>query len=210
MSQEPERRRRRRGYWRLAAVPTALLLLAGSAYAVALVHGSAADNDRGVKSAATEQGLAVVSPPLAAGGSGQASINSGSGSSANGSSNNGNANGNANGKSLSVALVSATPIYPGRTGTLTLRVDNTNQQDVVLTSVTSAVTSVTTGTKTGIPACNKSWFQIGGLVGTALVNGRSARTITVPVTMVNTSNVNQDNCKGVTYTFSFTVNGRQA
>lgn len=225
MTQEPERRHRRRGFWWLLAVPVALVVLAGTAYAVVQVTSSPNLQGSGpAQPKSTASSSAIVSAPLATG-TGQATSGNGNGTGGGGagsisagttstgttaSNGNGNANGQANGKSLTVAFVSATPLFPGGSGTLTLRVDNSNQQDVLLTSVTSTVTSVTSGTRPGIPSCNKSWFQIGGLTGAPVVGGRSSRTITVPVTMVDTANVNQDNCKGVTYQFSFTVNGRQA
>lgn len=223
MTQEPERRHRRRGFWWLLAVPVALVVLGGTAYAVVQVNSSPSPQGAGPgQPKSTPSSSAIVSAPVAGTGTGQATSGNGTGggagagstsagtTSAGPAASNGNGNGQASGKSLTVTLRSVTPLFPGGSGTLTLLVENPNSQDVVLTGVTSAVTNVTSGTRAGIPRCDKSWFAIGDLAGSPRVTGRSSATITVPVTMVDTANVNQDNCKGVTYQFSFTVNGRQA
>jgi hypothetical protein len=69
---------------------------------------------------------------------------------------------------------------------------------------------VGSGTRTGLQACNKSWITLGSFAGSQPVGANSYTLVTVPVTFTNLASTNQDNCKGVTYTFSFTVNGRQA
>ena len=134
----------------------------------------------------------------------------------NGQGNNGVGNGNGGSgsttpaKALVVLSQGATPIAPGRPGTVTVLVTNPNNQVVSLTSLTGTVTGVSTGTRVGLPNCNKAWIVLGSWSGTKLVGANGSTTVQMPVSFTDVASVNQDNCKGATYQFSFVVNGQQA
>lgn len=113
------------------------------------------------------------------------------------------------GKAFTVAVAATTPVAPGRRGSVTVQVTNPNSQAAVLTSLAGSVTGIGTRGNPRLPACQASWVTLGSWTGAVDVAGGGRTLLTVPVTFTNTPS-NQDNCKGVSYTFSFTVNGRQA
>ena len=139
----------------------------------------------------------------AAGGNGQGNNGQGNG-------NGGPSGGGAPGKALTTSVVSSTPVAPGRAGSVTVKVTNPNNQAAVITSLTGSVTNVGSGTRPGLATCDKSWLTLGSFSGNRSVAANSSTLVTVPVTFTNLGTTNQDNCKGVTYTFSFTVMGQQA
>jgi len=134
----------------------------------------------------------------------------------NGQGNNGVGNGNGGSgsttpaKALVVLSQGATPIAPGRPGTVTVSVTNPNSQAVSLTSLSGTVTGVTPGGQGRLPSCSKTWIVLGSWSGTKLVGANGSTTVQMPVSFNNLATVNQDNCKGATYQFSFVVNGQQA
>jgi hypothetical protein len=138
----------------------------------------------------------------AAGGNGQ-------GNNGNGNGNGGSSGSNSPGKAFTATVVGSTPVAPGRVGSVTVRVTNPNNQAALVTSLTGSVTGVGSGNRPGLQACNKSWITLGSFSGQQQVAANSSTLVTVPVTFTDLA-TNQDNCKGVTYTFSFTVMGRQA
>jgi hypothetical protein len=146
-----------------------------------------------------------VASYAAAGGNGQGNNGVGNGNGGPSSGNN-----SSPGKALTVSVVAKTPVAPGQAGSVTVKVTNPNNQAAVITSLGGSVTGVGSGTRTGLQACNKSWITLGSFAGSQPVGANSYTLVTVPVTFTNLASTNQDNCKGVTYTFSFTVNGRQA
>ena len=103
-----------------------------------------------------------------------------------------------------------TPVAPGHAGSVTVKIDNPNHHGVVLTRVSGSVTAVTTGRQAGLPLCDRSWIRIQTSTALQPIPGKGSALVTLPVTFDNKSDVNQDNCKGVTYQFSFTAEGRQA
>ena len=113
------------------------------------------------------------------------------------------------GKAFTVAVASSSPVAPGRRGSVTVQVTNPNAQAAVLTSLSGKITGVGSRGNTRLPTCQASWITLGTWTGSVGVAGGGRTTLTMPVTFTNTP-TNQDNCKGVSYTFSFTVNGRQA
>lgn len=138
--------------------------------------------------------------------------------SGNGQGNNGVGNGNGGstaagsaspGKAFVVAVASTTRVAPGHRGSVTVQVTNPNAQAAVLTSLNGKITGVGSRGNSTLPTCQASWITLGTWTGSVGVAGGGRTTLTVPVTFTNTA-ANQDNCKGVSYTFSFTVNGRQA
>jgi hypothetical protein len=138
----------------------------------------------------------------------------------NGQGNNGVGNGNGGsagtgtsvspGKAFTVSVQSVSAIAPGKTGTVTVNVTNPNSQAANLTSLTGIVTGVGSGTRAGLPKCEPSWVVLGGWTGTRNVAGNGSTALSMPVSFTDKPTTNQDNCKGVTYTFSFVVNGQQA
>jgi hypothetical protein len=139
----------------------------------------------------------------AAGGNGQGNNGQGNG-------NGGPSGGGAPGKALTTSVVSTTPVAPGSAGSVTVKVTNPNNQAAVITSLTGTVTGVGSGTRADLQKCDKSWITLGSFSGSQRVTANGSTLVTVPVTFTDLSATNQDNCKGVTYTFSFTVTGQQA
>ena len=131
------------------------------------------------------------------------------GNSGSGGGNGGSSGGGSPGKALIATATNVTPIAPGRSGTVTIQVQNPNNQAVVVTKVAGTVTGVTTGSRPGLQACNKDWFALGEFNGTKNIAKNASGTVTMPVSFVNKT-FNQDNCKDVTYSFSFTVYGQQS
>jgi hypothetical protein len=155
---------------------------------------------------------AVVLLPL---GAWQAASFAASGGNGQGNSGVGNGNGGstgtgAPGKALTTSVMSTTQVAPGHDGSVTVKISNPNNQAVDITSLTGAVTGVGSGGRTGLAACDKAWITLGNFSGSQRVAANGTTQLTVPVKFNDLSATNQDNCKGVTYTFSFTVTGRQA
>lgn len=148
----------------------------------------------------------TLTAPQAAGGNGQGNNGNGNG---NGGSNGSTGGGNA-GHAITVSGVVQGQVAPGRSATLVVTISNPNNQDILVTSVTGSVTSVTTGHQAGKPACSTSWYQVGSFSGSLRIAKNANGVISLPVTFLNSPNVNQDNCKGAQYTFSFTAEARQA
>lgn len=108
----------------------------------------------------------------------------------------------------SAALVR--PVAPGVDGTLTVRVENPNNQAVRLTGITGDVSQVTQGTS-GPTACDKDWFVISPLTGTpVLIEKKSHEDFELDVTFTNLPSINQDRCKGAQYSFTFSATAVQA
>lgn len=141
----------------------------------------------------------------AAGGNGQGNSGVGNGNGGPSSGNN-----SSPGKALTTSVVGSTPVAPGQAGSVTVKVTNPNNQAVVVTSLTGTVTGVGSGTRPGLVRCDKSWITLGSFSGSQPVAANASTLVTVPVTFTDLGATDQDNCKGVTYTFSFTVTGRQA
>ena len=157
---------------------------------------------------------AVVLLPL---GAWQAASFAASGGNGQGNSGVGNGNGGPSsdnnsspGKAFTTSVVATTPVAPGQDGSVTVRVTNPNNQAALVTSLTGTVTGVSSGNRPGLQQCKKEWIVLGSFTGSQPVGANNSTLVQVPVTFTDLSTTNQDNCKGVAYTFSFTVTGRQA
>ena len=130
--------------------------------------------------------------------------------------NNGNGGGNGSGggvpgKALTASVVGVTPVAPGHDGTITVRVDNPNSQPVVVTRVAGAVTSVTPAQRRAtLPTCSAAWFGIDPYLGSRVIAANSTDTLSMRASFTDRGDTNQDNCKDVSYHFSFTVHGQQS
>ena len=122
----------------------------------------------------------------------------------------GNGGGSGNGHTIAVTGVVSGSLGPGSPATLLVTITNPNNQDVVVTSVTASVTSVAPGALAGKPACSLSWYHVGSFSGSRTVAKNSSATIGLPLTFTDVPSTNQDNCKGASYTYSFTAQARQA
>jgi hypothetical protein len=108
------------------------------------------------------------------------------------------------GKALTASFVSATSVAPGISGSVRISVYNPNNQAVTLTSASGTITGVSRTT------CNKAWILLGSWPGAPrLLGAKSYTTVELPLSFDN-KGFNQDACKGVSYQFSFVVNGQQA
>lgn len=132
------------------------------------------------------------------------------GNNGSGAGNGGSTGSGSPGKALTASVDNVTKIAPGVDGVVTVRVNNPNNQDVLVTRVAGVVTGVTSGTRQGLPSCDKAWILLDEYPGTKLIRQNGFGTVTMPVRFDNKPGINQDNCKDVTYTFSFTVYGQQA
>lgn len=225
MSDHDEQRRRRRGVWWLVGISAVVML--GATGSVIVLRDGNGDVHHHAKRAKTRS-FAIVSPPVATSTTGTASTTrtattAGTGA-REGDSAEGDGRGNSGhgadaghaagavppGHAITATFAGATPVAPGQAGRITIRVENPNNQDVLLTGVATTISGISRGADPALPHCEKSWFAIGDLTGTPRVAARGSAQVTLPVTMTDEHGVNQDNCKGATYRFSFTVNGRQA
>jgi hypothetical protein len=136
--------------------------------------------------------------------------------SGNGQGNNGAGNGNGGStsttpaKALVASFASATPIAPGLSGVVKVSVKNPNSQAVKLTSLSGTVTGIGAGTRPNLQPCDKSWIVLQPWSGSELLPANATTTMQMTVSFDNKAAINQDNCRGVTYQFSFVVNGQQA
>jgi hypothetical protein len=156
-------------------------------------------------------------PPTTSPGNGQGGGNNGNGVG------NGTSGASPASKSLQIARASKTPtgqdvpvldgaLTPGASGTLTLNVTNPENQRVKLTLLKGETTGVTTKTPSVAPdACSPGWFVFDPYTvpaGTYLLPGET-KQLSLTVRMDNKP-VNQDNCQGQTYSFTFTATADQA
>jgi hypothetical protein len=174
-------------FWWLAAA-SLLLLASGASFVLVANNGSGG-------------GTAAAKPSPAPSSD---SFGGGNTSNANGNGSNGN-----NGHAINVTGAVAGLLYPGRPSTLNVSVQNPNNQDIVVTSVTASITAVGSRGTVGLPSCNKSWFSVGSYAGSRTVAKNASSVFALPLTLTNLS-VNQDNCKGVSYSFAFTANAQGA
>ena len=98
----------------------------------------------------------------------------------------------------------------GAPTTLNVTIANPNNQDILVTSVTGAITSVTSAGLVGRPACSTSWYSVGSFSGSKSISKNSSGQVSIPLTLTNLPSTNQDNCKGSTVNFSFSAQARQA
>jgi hypothetical protein len=201
----------RRGFVR-ALLGGALLVLIG-VYGGWLVVGGAvpgtgrADLLGSASSAKPSSGSEVVQIPVLT--TSQSSSSAVQGQAAPASQGNGNG-GNAPGHAISVSAVVSGRLGPGSPALLLVTITNPNSQAVEVTSVSGAVTSVTSGTLPGKSACSASWYHVGTFTGSRTVARNSSTTVALPVTFDDVLTTNQDNCKGARFTYSFTAQARQA
>lgn len=101
-------------------------------------------------------------------------------------------------------------ISPTTPATLSLTIQNPNDQEIVVTRVTGSVTSVTSAGFAGRPICVIGWYSVGSFTGTRSIGKHGSSVVSVPISLSNLPSTNQDNCKGSTLHFSFTAQARQA
>ena len=96
-------------------------------------------------------------------------------------------------------------LAPGSAGTLNVTIANPNNQDITVRSVTGAVTSVGTRGFAGKLPCDKSWFEITPFTSTKVIAKNASGDVALPIAFKNLPTTNQDNCKGVTFSFTFSA-----
>jgi hypothetical protein len=200
--EEEEERRRRLASW----------VLFGTVLVVVLFLGNWLATGANRPDAATQGPAASPTPTTSIGvgiGRPQAGSSPTSGTAVSDSSAN-NGNGGNPGHPLTVTGVVQGMLAPNAPATLVVTIGNPNSQDILVTSVSGSVTSVTSAGDTGKPACSTTWFHVGSFSGSLLITKNHSGTVSLPVTLDNFATVNQDNCKRSTYTFSFTAQARQA
>jgi len=135
----------------------------------------------------------------------------------NGNGNNGNGNGNggssgttSNGHPITLTGNVTGQPGPGVTAKLNVTIDNGKNQAIVVRTVTATVTSVTTGTQAGKPQCKTSWYSIAPFSGSLPIAAGGKGVVPLTVTFTDEPAINQDNCRGATYSFSFNATADQA
>lgn len=143
-----------------------------------------------------------------------------------GSGNSGNGVGNGAGgaqpppKALIVSVYKATSssphvdktIAPGVEGKLRVKVENPNNQAVNLTGIVSTITGVTKDIDAD-GDCLAGWFDIADwspTAGVERINKNTFKIYDLAVTFLNKPLINQDGCKGASYSFTFTATANQA
>jgi hypothetical protein len=155
-------------------------------------------------------GVTVVLPaqqeagqPVTQGGGGTVVTSNSSNSSAGGSSSN-------PGHPLVVSGTVVGSVAPGSPAHLVVTISNPNNQAVLLTSVSGAITSVASAGLAHKPVCSASWYHVASFSGSRTIAKSSSTSVELQVTFDDLPTVNQDNCKGAQYTYSFTAQARQA
>jgi hypothetical protein len=126
-------------------------------------------------------------------------------------SSNGN-NGNSSNPGHPITLTGSVTgtITLGTPTTLNITISNPNNQDIVVTSVTGAISSVTSAGLVGRPVCSSNWYTVGSFNGSKTVTKNSSGLVALPLVLSDLTSTNQDNCKGSTVHFSFTAQAQQA
>ena len=101
-------------------------------------------------------------------------------------------------------------LAPGTPASLNVTITNTNPEDIVVTEVTAQISTVTSAGIAAKPACSADWFTMGTFSGSKLVTKNSSGVVALPVTLSDLTETDQDNCKGATYSFTFTALAQQA
>ena len=133
----------------------------------------------------------------------------GGGSTTPGNKGNGNAGASNPGHPIGLSGTVVGHVAPGSPATLTVTINNPNNQDIIVTSLTGTITSVTTLGLPGRPACSPSWYSAGTFTGSKPIAKNTSGTVSVPLMLADLAATNQDNCKGSTVQFSFTAQARQ-
>lgn len=102
--------------------------------------------------------------------------------------------------------LSVTGLAPGVSVARTLDVENPNNQDVVLQSVTATVLNPTPSPVNGLSCTSPADFEV-VLTNVTPTEIKKNGSTSVPVTirLNNSADRNQDGCKGKTFTFVFTA-----
>jgi hypothetical protein len=125
--------------------------------------------------------------------------------------NNGNGNGNGNpGHAITLTGTVVGKISPSSPAVLNITIDNPNNQDIVVTSVTGSITSVTSAGLADRPVCSAAWYSVGTFTGPKTIAKNKSAQVSVPLTLTDLPSTNQDNCKGSTVQFSFAAQAQQA
>ncbi|MBK5306269.1 MAG: hypothetical protein JJD92_06225 [Frankiaceae bacterium] len=132
------------------------------------------------------------------------------GNNGNGVGNGGSSGTQANSHTIVVTgAVSGAPA-PGHTAVLNVSVDNSKNQAIYVRTVNAAVTAVTSAGNNLKPTCLKTWYQISSFSGSQYVAAGATALVPLTITFLDNPTVNQDNCKGATYSFSYTATADQA
>lgn len=106
-------------------------------------------------------------------------------------------------------------LAPGLARFLLVTVSNPNSQPMQITRVNATVGDPVGGlSQTALPACVKTWVSVGnyvyvsGVKSIAPANG--SVVVSIPISLINLSTINQDNCKGATFPISLGGEGQQA
>jgi hypothetical protein len=131
-----------------------------------------------------------------------------------GNGNNGNGNGNSGngnpGHAITLTGTVVGKISPNSPAALNITIDNPNNQDIVVTSVSGSITSVTSAGLVGRPPCSADWYSVGTFTGPKTIAKNKSAQVSVPLTLTDLPSTNQDNCKGSTVQFSFAAQAQQA
>lgn len=130
----------------------------------------------------------------------------------NGNGNNGNGNGGSTSGGHPITLTGSVTGQPGPgvTATLKVTIDNSKNQAITVRTVTATVTSVTSGTQAGKPQCKTSWYSISAFSGSLPIAAGAKGVVPLTVTFTDDPAINQDNCRGATYSFSYSASADQA
>ena len=189
----------RRGF--VPALLAGVLLLGMGLYGGWLVFGGSRSAMGAAAPRVTGADQQVVQVPVT---QGSGTVVQGSPAAASGSS------GGVPGKAITVSAVVTGQLGPSSPAALLVTVTNPNNQPVVVTSVTGAVTSVSPGAQRDKAACSASWYHVAPFSGTRTVERNSSTTVALALTFDDIPATNQDNCKGARFSYSFSAQARQA
>jgi hypothetical protein len=95
-------------------------------------------------------------------------------------------------------------VAPGAPATLVLTLTNPAPRPVRVMAVSARITSVAAS------ACSTSWYDVGSFAGPTTLPGHGVATVRLRVTFLDSPTVNQDGCKGASYTYGYRVEAIQA
>lgn len=102
--------------------------------------------------------------------------------------------------------LNVTGLAPGRSTARTLMVGNSNNQDVVLQSITATVLNPSPAPINGLSCTSPADFEV--LVtnpGTHTIKKNDSRPVPITIRMNNSATRNQDGCMGKSFSFTFTA-----
>lgn len=114
------------------------------------------------------------------------------------------------GKAILVSGSATGTLAPGHDDVLTVTVINPNSSDIDVSKVTGQITAVVESSGAQGPTpCAASWFHLLDYVGSTRVLAGKSNTLPMTLRFDDSATVNQDRCKGASYSFRLSATASQ-